>query len=148
MWQRVRTLRLPTLIVHYAYRHLIDTRDVETAFKETYPALETLLTELLVIHGNMRVQLSITVLMEKDITLDDDGEVTIKSAMIYFKSANHDLFDSTGIETLVWLCVGEIVDKLETFVQNGSGWRVGSIDQVEVNVGELRLFQNARVRVH
>ncbi|CAG7723839.1 unnamed protein product, partial [Allacma fusca] len=58
----------------------------------------------------MRVELSTSVLMEKDITLGDDGELSTKSAMIYFKSGNHDLFDSTGIETLVWRGAGEVVD--------------------------------------
>ncbi|CAG7825434.1 unnamed protein product [Allacma fusca] len=56
--------------------------------------------------------------MGKDIALDDDGEVNTKSDMIYFKSENHDLFDSTGIEILVWQCVGEIFNELETYVRS------------------------------
>ncbi|CAG7822578.1 unnamed protein product, partial [Allacma fusca] len=80
--------------------HPLETEDLETAFTITFSAAEKLLTELLNIHGNLRVEVTVGVTMEMDLVLNEE-EISTKTAAIYLKSKNHDLYGRTGIEDLV-----------------------------------------------
>ncbi|CAG7632884.1 unnamed protein product [Allacma fusca] len=107
------------VIIHYGYQHPLETEDLETAFTITFSAVEKLFTELLNIHGNLRVEMTVGVTMERDLVLNE-GEISTKTAFIYFKSKNHDLYDRTAIEDLVWECASEILLQKENFTENGS----------------------------
>ncbi|CAG7817792.1 unnamed protein product [Allacma fusca] len=53
------------VIVHYAYRHELNTDDLETAFTLSYNDLASFLAQIVSIYGNIRIEISVSLQMEK-----------------------------------------------------------------------------------
>ena len=79
--------------------------------------------------------------MERDDAEADAGIVTIDT---YFRSNDHRLFHTGEIEKCVSNCESELENNKDEFVLRGSGWRLKEIVSLEIKIGEMRYFPEAR----
>ncbi|CAG7667420.1 unnamed protein product [Allacma fusca] len=134
-------------MISYKYKHNLSTPDIETTFSEVEPATAKLLKELFDVHLISKVEISIGVQMEKEV-VEESGDKGYKQALIYFKSAHHELQTSASITSILLQSASDIIEKKNTFVENGSGWTVQRIESFEIKLGEIRLFSNSSASGH
>ena len=77
-------------------------------------------------------------LMEQQILSKDKGVVGLKQDKAYFKSRTHINLKSTDVEKLNDKCVKKIIEDLEVFQKNGSGWYFNEVVQLEIHTVELK----------
>ena len=61
------------------------------------------------------------------------GVVGLKEDKAYFNSGTHINLESTNVEKLIDKCVKKIVEDLEVFQKNGSGWYFKEVVQLEIH---------------
>ena len=60
--------------------------------------------------------------MEQQILSKDKGDVGLNEDKAYFNSGTYVNLESTDVEKLIDKCVKKIIEDLEIFQKNGSGW--------------------------
>ncbi|CAG7825076.1 unnamed protein product [Allacma fusca] len=134
-------------MISYKYKHSLNKPDIEATFAEVEPATSKLLKELYAIHTLSKVEISIGVQMEKEV-IEENGSKGYKQALIYFKSLHHELETPASIHSILLQSASDIIEKKNTFVENGSGWNVQRIESFEIKLGEIRLFANSKASGH
>ena len=76
-------------------------------------------------------------LMEQQILSKDKGVVGLKEDKAYFNSGAHINLESTNVEKLIDKCVKKIIEDLEIFQKNGSGWYFKEVVQLEIHTVEF-----------
>ena len=71
--------------------------------------------------------------MEQQIISKDKGVVGLKQDQAYFRSGTHINLKSTDVEKLIDKCVKKIIEDLEVFQKNGSGWYFNEVVQLEIH---------------
>ena len=72
-------------------------------------------------------------LMEQQILSKDKGDDGFKQDKAYFKSETHISLKSTDVEKLIDKCVKKIIEDLEVYQKNGSGWYFNEVVQLEIH---------------
>ena len=67
----------------------------------------------------------------------DKGVVGLKQDKAYFRSGTHINLKSTDVEKLIDKCVKKIIEDLEAFQKNGSGWYFNEVVQLEIHTVEF-----------
>ena len=73
-------------------------------------------------------------LMEQQILNKDKGVVGLKQDKAYFKSRIHINLKSIDVEKLIDKCVKKIIEDLEVYQKNGSGWYFNEVVQLEIHI--------------
>ena len=103
-------------------------------FNKVYKTLEDFFTY----HRNIKFSMVLVCLMEQQILSKDKGVVGLKQDKAYFKSRTHINLKSTDVEKLNDKCVKKIIEDLEVFQKNGSGWYFNEVVQLEIHTVELK----------
>ena len=102
-------------------------------FNKVYKTLEDFFTY----HRNIKFNMVLVCLMEQQILSKDKGVVGLKEDKAYFKSGTHINLKSTDVEKLIDKCVKKIIEDLEIFQKNGSGWYFKEVVQLEIHTVEF-----------
>ncbi|CAH3174022.1 unnamed protein product, partial [Porites evermanni] len=76
-------------------------------------------------------------LMEQQIISKDKGVVGLNEDKAYFNSGTNINLESTDVEKLIDKCVKKIIEDLEIFQKNGSGWYFKEVVQLEIHIVEF-----------
>ena len=76
-------------------------------------------------------------LMEQQILSKDKGVVGLNEDKAYFNSGTHINLESTNVKKLIDKCVKKIIEDLEIFQKNGSGWYFKEVVQLEIHIVEF-----------
>ena len=76
-------------------------------------------------------------LMEQQILSKTKGVVGLKEDKAYFNSGAHINLESTDVEKLIDKCVKKIIEDLEAYQKNGSGWYFKEVVQLEIHTSEF-----------
>ena len=101
-------------------------------FNRIYKTLEDFFTY----HRNIKFNMILVCLMEQQILSKDKGVVGLTEDKAYFNSGTHINLESTNVEKLIDKCVKKIIDDLEVFQKNGSGWYFKEVVQLEIHTVE------------
>ena len=71
--------------------------------------------------------------MEQQILSKDKGVDGLKQDKAYFKSETHVNLKSRDVEKLIDKCVKKIIEDLEVYQKNGSGWYFNEVVQLEIH---------------
>ncbi|CAG7824185.1 unnamed protein product, partial [Allacma fusca] len=126
-------------MISYKYRHELNTPDIESTFSDVEPAIKKLLNELYAIHTLSKVEISLGIQMEKEI-VQESGQIGFKQALIYFKSSHYELQTPESIDSILLKSASDIVEKKNTFLDNGSSWYIVKIDSLEVKIGDVNVI--------
>ena len=75
--------------------------------------------------------------MEQQILSKTKGVVGLKEDKAYFNSGAHINLESTDVEKLIDKCVKKIIEDLEAYQKNGSGWYFKEVVQLEIHTVEF-----------
>ena len=98
-------------------------------FKRVYKTLEDFFTY----HRNIKFSMVLVCLMEQQIISKDKGVVGLNQDKAYFNSGTQINLKSTNVEKLIDKCVKKIIEDLEVFRKNGSGWYFKEVVQLEIH---------------
>ena len=87
-------------------------------------------------HRNMKFSMVLVCLMEQQILSKDKGVVGLNQHKAYFKSKTYKNLKSTDVKELISKCIRSIIEKLEVYQKNGSGWYFNEVIQLEINTVE------------
>ena len=73
-------------------------------------------------------------LMKQQILDKNRGVVGLKEDKAYFNSGTHINLESTNVEELIEKRVKKIIEDLEVFQKNGSGWYFKEVVQLEIHI--------------
>ena len=76
-------------------------------------------------------------LMEQQILSKDKGVVGLKEDKAYFNSGTRINLESTNVKKLIDLNVKKIIEDLEVFQKNGSGWYFKEVVNLEIHTAEF-----------
>ena len=76
-------------------------------------------------------------LMEQQILSKDRGVVGLKEDKAFFTSGAHINLESTDVEKLIDKCVKKIIEDLEVYQKNGSGWYFKEVLSLEIHTVEF-----------
>ena len=102
-------------------------------FNKVYATLEDFFTY----HRNIKFSMVLVCTMEQQILSKDKGVVGLKQDKAYFRSGTHINLKSTDVEKLIDKCVKKIIEDLEAFQKNGSGWYFKEVVQLEIHTVEF-----------
>ena len=121
---------------NFAVKHIIegdpDLTPVEY-FNKIYAALKDFFTY----HRNIKFSMILVCLMEQEILNRDKGVVRLKEDKA-FKSGKYINLESTNVKKLIDLNVKKIIEDLEVFQKNGSGWYFKEVVNLEIHTVENR----------
>jgi len=118
-------------MVVYVHEVNEEQRDVQLLFTKIEDTLHRLLSQVLESRPGVVLKIKITVLMENDTIERQNGEAVTN--VTYFYSELHSISSESVIEDTVLMCASEIIEKVNLFVENGSGWNIKQIESMEVN---------------
>ena len=75
--------------------------------------------------------------MEQQILSKTKGVVGLKEDKAYFNSGAHINLESTDVEKSIDKCVKKIIEDLEAYQKNGSGWYFKEVVQLEIHTSEF-----------
>ena len=87
-------------------------------------------------HRNIKFSMVLVCLMEQQILSKDKGVVGLNQHKAFFKSKTYKNLKSTDVKELISKCIRSIIEKLEVYQKNGSGWYFNEVIQLEINTVE------------
>ena len=87
-------------------------------------------------HRNIKFSMVLVCLMEQQILSKTKGVVGLKENKAYFNSGTHINLESTDVEKLIDKNVKKIIEDLEAYQKNGSGWYFKEVVQLEIHTVE------------
>ena len=94
------------------------------------------LKEFFTYHKNIKFEIILVCLMERQITNKDKGVVDLEEVKAYFRSKVHKNLKSTNEHELITSCYNKIIKDLDSFQANGSGWYFKEVVQLEIHTVE------------
>ena len=98
-------------------------------FNKIYATLKDFFTY----HRNIKFSMILVCLMEQQILSKDKGVVELKEDKVYYNSGTHINLESTDVEKLIDLNVKKIIEALEIYQKNGSGWYYKEVHSLEIH---------------
>ena len=123
---------LDDFVIKYIYKGDSGLTPVEY-FNKVYKSLVNFFTN----HRNIKFNMVLVCTMEQQIISKDKGVVGLKQDEAYFRSGTHINLKSTDVEKLIDKCVRKIIEDLEVFQKNGSGWYFNEVVQLEIHTVEF-----------
>ena len=88
-------------------------------------------------HKNIKFKMVLVCLMERISVKTDKGVEELEEVKSYFSSETHINFESTDSEELVQKCNEKILEDVEEYSTNGSGWYFKEVLKLEINTTEF-----------
>ena len=88
-------------------------------------------------HKNIKFKMVLVCLMERISVKTDKGVEELEEVKSYFSSETHIYFESTDSEELVQKCNEKILEDVEEYNTNGSGWYFKEVLKLEINTIEF-----------
>ena len=99
--------------------------------------VQATLEEFFTNHRNIKVKMVLVCLMERISIKTDKGVEEVEEVKSYFYSNTYTNYRSTNPEKLVNKCFSKILNDLEEYNTNGSGWYFKEVLKLEVNTVEF-----------
>ena len=98
-------------------------------FNRVYKTLEDFFTY----HRNIKFNMILVCLMEKQIISKDKGVVGLQEDKAYFHSGTLINLESTDVKRLIEKCVKKIIEDLVVYQKTGTGWYFKEVVQLEIH---------------
>ena len=120
---------------NFANKYIIEG-DPDLTPVEYFNKIYATLKDFFTYHRNIKFSMILVCLMEQQILSKDKGVVGLNEDKAYFNSGTHINLESTDVEKLIDKCVKKIIEDLEIFQKNGSGWYFKEVVQLEIHTVE------------
>ena len=121
---------------NFANKYIIE-RDPDLTPIEYFNKLYATLKDFFKYHRNIKFSMILVCLMEQQVLSKDKGVVGLNEDKAYFNSGTHINLESTNVNKLIDLNVKKIIEDLEAYQKNGSGWYFKEVVQLEINTSEF-----------
>ena len=98
-------------------------------FSRVYASLINLVKE----HRNVKLNMVLICMMERIAVKTEKGIQELEEYKAHFRSKTYKNYVSSNEEEIVTNCMSKILDDIEEFTQNGSGWYFKEVLKLEVN---------------
>ena len=88
-------------------------------------------------HRNIKFNMILVCLMEQQILDRNRGVAGLKEDKAFFTSGVHINLKSIDVEKLINKCIKKIIEQIEIYEKNGSGWYFKEAVQLEIHTVEL-----------
>ena len=95
------------------------------------------LEEFFTYHRNTKFNMLLVCLMEQQIFSKDKGVVGLNQSKAYFTSGILKNLKSTDVNKLIDLCHKKILNDIDAYQENGSGWYFNEVVQLEIHTVEF-----------
>ena len=120
---------------NFANKYIIEG-DPDLTPVEYFNKIYATLKDFFTYHRNIKFSMILVCLMEQQILSKDKGVVGLNEDKAYFNSGTHINLESTNVKKLIDKCVKKIIEDLEIFQKNGSGWYFKEVVQLEIHTVE------------
>ena len=121
---------------NFAVKHIIEG-DPDLTPVEYFNKIYATLKDFFTCHRNIKFSMVLVCLMEQQILSKDKGVVGLKEDKAYFNSGTHINIESTNVNKLIDKNVKKIVEDLEVYQKNGSGWYFKEVVNLEIHTAEF-----------
>ena len=121
---------------NFANKYIIE-RDPDLTPIEYFNKIYATLKDFFKYHRNIKFSMILVCLMEQQVLSKDKGVVGLNEDKAYFNSGTHINLESTNVNKLIDLNVKKIIEDLEAYQKNGSGWYFKEVVQLEINTSEF-----------
>ena len=121
---------------NFANKYIIEG-DPDLTPVEYFNKIDTTLKDFFTYHRNIKFSMILVCLMEQQVLSKDKGVVGLNEDKAYFNSGTHINLESTNVNKLIDLNVKKIIEDLEAYQKNGSGWYFKEVVQLEINTSEF-----------
>ena len=87
---------------------------------------------------NIKLRIILVCLMEKQLIGKEKGVIGIVEDKAYFNSETHINLESTDVKRILALIIKSILNKIEEYQKNGSGWYFKEIVSLEIHTAEYK----------
>ena len=94
------------------------------------------LKEFLINHANIKIRFVLVCLMEKTEKLSNKS-ITLQSKA-YFQSDTHINLESSDVDKILFEVINSILEKINIYQQNGSGWYFKEVINLEIHTNEYK----------
>ena len=95
------------------------------------------LKEFFTYHKNIKLEIVLVCLMEQQIISKDQGVIGLKQDKAYFRSGTRKNIKSTDENRLINSCYKKIINDIDGYQENGSGWYFVEVVQLEIHTVEF-----------
>ena len=103
---------------------------------EFFNSKSAYLKEFLINHPNIKIRFVLVCLMEKMEKLSNKS-ITLQSKA-YFQSDTHINLESSDVDKILFEVIKTILEKIEIYQQNGSGWYFKEVINLEIHTNEYK----------
>ena len=95
------------------------------------------LEEFFTYHRNIKFNMLLVCLMEQQLLSKDKGVIGLNQSKAYFTSGIRKNLKSTDVNELINLCYKNILNDIDAYQENGSGWYFVEVVQLEIHTAEF-----------
>ena len=95
------------------------------------------LEEFFKYHRNIKFNMLLVCMMEQQILIRDKGVIGLNQSKAYFTSGIRKKLKSTDVNELINLCYKNILNDIDAYQENGSGWYFVEVVQLEIHTVEF-----------
>ena len=95
------------------------------------------LEEFFTYHRNIKFNMLLVCLMEQQLLSKDKGVIGLNQSKAYFTSGIRKNLKSTDVKELINLCYKNILNDIDAYQENGSGWYFVHVVQLEIHTVEF-----------
>ena len=121
---------------NFAIKYIIEG-DPNLTPVEYFNKIYATLKDFFTYHRNIKFSMILVCLMEQQILSKDKGVVGLKEDKAYFNSGTHINLKSTNVNKLIDKNVKIIIEDLEVYQKNGSGWYFKEVINLEIHTVEF-----------
>ena len=121
---------------NFAIKYIIEG-DPDLTPVEYFNKIYATLKDFFTYHRNIKFSMILVCLMEQQILSKDKGVVGLKEDKAYFNSGTHINLKSTIVNKLIDKNVKIIIEDLEVYQKNGSGWYFKEVINLEIHTVEF-----------
>ena len=99
--------------------------------------IHSVLEEFFTYHRNIKFNMLLVCLMEQQLLSKDKGVIGLNQSKAYFTSGIRKNLKSTDVNELINLCYKNILNDIDAYQENGSGWYFVEVVQLEIHTVEF-----------
>ena len=104
---------------------------------EFFNKIRSVLEEFFTYHRNIKFNMLLVCMMEKQLLSKDKGVIGLERHKAYFTSRIVKNLVSTDVNELIYLCFKNILNDIDAYQENGSGWYFVEVVQLEIHTVEF-----------
>ena len=117
---------------NFAIKYIIEG-DPNLTPIEYFNKIYVTLKDFFTYHRNIKFSMILVCVMEQQILRKDKGVVGLKEDKLCFNSGTHINLESTDVNKLIDINVKKIIEDLEVYQKNGSGWYFKEVHSLEIH---------------